>query len=94
MTRTILCPVDFSAASRTAVQYAAALARHFGSGLVILTVNDALLAEAAAMQSSARLLSSWVSKVTQLPNDSTLTCSPVLPRRRYSMLGFTVGVAM
>lgn len=52
MTRTILCPVDFSAASRTAVQYAAALARHFGSGLVVLTVNDTLLAEAAAMQSS------------------------------------------
>src|SRR6056297_158253 len=49
---------------------------------------------AAAMQSRARLLSSWVSKVTQLPNDSTLTLSPVLPRRRYSMLGFTAGVAM
>ena len=52
MTRTILCPVDFSTASRGAVQYAAALARHFGSGLVILTVTDPLLAEAAAMQSS------------------------------------------
>ena len=40
---------------------------------------------AACMQSSARLSSSWVSNVTQLPNDSTLTLMPVRPSRRYSI---------
>ena len=49
----ILCPVDFSDASRSALRHAAVLAEHFGSQLVVLTVNDALLAEAAAMNSSA-----------------------------------------
>ena len=39
-------------------------------------------------------MSSWVSNVTQLPNDSTLTLRPVLPSRRYSIFGLTVGVAM
>ena len=49
---------------------------------------------AAAMHSSARSVSSWVSNVTQLPNDSTLTLRPVLPSRRYSIFGLTLGVAM
>jgi universal stress protein A len=49
MTASILCPVDFSAASRTALLYAAAIAEHFGSALVVMTANDPLLAEAAAM---------------------------------------------
>ena len=48
----ILCPVDFSEASRSALRHAAALAEHFGSQLIVMTVNDALLAEAAAMNTS------------------------------------------
>lgn len=52
MQPSILCPVDFSAASRAALAYAAAICEHFGSALVVMTANDPLLAEAAAMDSS------------------------------------------
>lgn len=46
--RSILCPVDFSANSRAALRYAAMLARLADSHLVVLYVNDPLLATAAA----------------------------------------------
>ena len=52
MKPSVLCPVDFSTASRAALLYAAALAEHFGSELVVMTANDPLLAEAAAMDST------------------------------------------
>jgi nucleotide-binding universal stress UspA family protein len=42
----ILCPTDFSDASRSAVRYAHAIAEHVGARLMILTVEDRLLAEA------------------------------------------------
>lgn len=44
----IVCPVDFSDASRSALQYAAAIADHFGARLVALTVDDPLLSTVAA----------------------------------------------
>jgi universal stress protein A len=47
MTRaTVLCPIDFSDASRGALRYAATLAEHFGARLVLLTVEQPLLTEA------------------------------------------------
>ncbi len=49
----ILCPVDFSDASRGALRYGAVIARHFGSRLVVLTATDPLLAEAASIETSA-----------------------------------------
>jgi universal stress protein E len=42
----ILCAVDFSASSRTALRYAAATAGSIGARLTVLTVNDPLLVEA------------------------------------------------
>ena len=42
----VLCPVDFSDASRVALKYARAIAAHCGGRLVILTVEDPLLTEA------------------------------------------------
>jgi nucleotide-binding universal stress UspA family protein len=45
----ILCPIDFSEPSRSAVRYAAAIAAHAGAALTLLTVNDPLLVEAADM---------------------------------------------
>jgi nucleotide-binding universal stress UspA family protein len=45
---TIVCPVDFSDASRSALRYASAIADHFGATLTVLTVEDPLLAAAAA----------------------------------------------
>jgi universal stress protein A len=41
----VLCPVDFSDASRAALKYANAIAAHFGGRLVVLTVEDPLLTE-------------------------------------------------
>ncbi|MEO5895407.1 MAG: universal stress protein [Vicinamibacterales bacterium] len=45
----VLCPVDFSDASGGALRYARAIARHFGTRLVILTVEDPLLTEAIGL---------------------------------------------
>ena len=42
----VLCPVDFSDGSRGALRYAAAIAAHFGTRLLVLTVEDPLLTEA------------------------------------------------
>lgn len=42
----ILCPIDFSDASRGALRYAAAVASHFGTRLIVMTVEDPLLTEA------------------------------------------------
>src|SRR5262245_7591231 len=46
--RHILCPVDFSRYSRTALRYASALAGHSRGQLTVLTANDPMLAAAAA----------------------------------------------
>jgi len=46
----ILCPVDFSEGSRAALCYAAALADYSGAHLTVITVDDPLLAKAAAME--------------------------------------------
>jgi len=54
--RSILCPVDFSSRSRAALRYAAALARRSSCHLVVVYVNDPLLAIAAATKSDARAL--------------------------------------
>ena len=52
ITPSILCPIDFSDASRGALRYGAVLAEHFGTGLIVMTATDPLLAEAAAMETS------------------------------------------
>src|SRR6187431_2841300 len=52
--RSILCPVDFSANSRAALRYAATLVRHGDGRVVVLYVDDPLLAVAAATRPDAR----------------------------------------
>jgi nucleotide-binding universal stress UspA family protein len=42
----ILCPADFSEASRGALRYASAIARHFSTRLIVMTVEDPLLTQA------------------------------------------------
>ena len=44
---TIVCPVDFSEPSQTALCYAAAVAAHFAARLLVVSVDDPLLAAAA-----------------------------------------------
>ena len=51
--RTILCPVDFSDASRGAVRAAALVAKHFGADMVVLSVEDPLLTEAVSLNAGA-----------------------------------------
>ena len=45
--RVIVCPVDFSEPSRTALNYAAVIADHFGARLLVVAIDDPLLASAA-----------------------------------------------
>jgi universal stress protein A len=54
---TILCPIDFSDASRGALRYALAIAAHFGAAVTLLAVHDPLLNEVADLQAGARWLS-------------------------------------
>lgn len=51
----VLCPVDFSDASRGALRYAGAIAGHFAAKLTVLTVNDPLLTEAAELGGQTHL---------------------------------------
>jgi nucleotide-binding universal stress UspA family protein len=46
----VLCPIDFSDACRSALRFATAIAEHFAARLTLLTVNDPLLADAADMR--------------------------------------------
>ena len=59
--RSILCPVDFSEQSRQALRLAGLFAGRFQSRLVVLSVVDPLLAEAA----KARLKLDLVKKETR-----------------------------
>jgi nucleotide-binding universal stress UspA family protein len=54
--RSILCPVDFSANSRAALRYAAMLARLSDAHLLVLYVDDPLLAAAMATRAAAPAL--------------------------------------
>jgi universal stress protein A len=57
----VLCPVDFSDASRVALRYAAAVATHFKGRLTLLTVNDPILSETADL----RLGPDWLKERSQ-----------------------------
>jgi universal stress protein A len=54
LTRTILCPIDFSDASRGALRYARVIAEHFGARLLALTVEDPLLTEAVDLSTGVQ----------------------------------------
>ena len=51
--RSILCPVDFSANSRAALRYAAMMARLSDAHLIVLYVDDPLLAAVMAARTTA-----------------------------------------
>jgi nucleotide-binding universal stress UspA family protein len=54
--RSVICPVDFSDASRGALRYAAVVANYFHAELTVLTVTDPLLTEAAELSGAAEHL--------------------------------------
>jgi nucleotide-binding universal stress UspA family protein len=60
--RSVICPVDFSDASRGALRYAAVVANYFHAELTVLTVTDPLLTEAAELSGAAEHLPDAVNK--------------------------------
>jgi nucleotide-binding universal stress UspA family protein len=55
---TVLCPIDYSEHARVALRYAALVADHFGARLLLLTVSDPLLVQAALTAYDAAWLQS------------------------------------
>ena len=53
-TPTVLCPVDFSDASRGALRFAAPIAARVGARLIVLAVEDPLLTEAISLGTGTR----------------------------------------
>jgi universal stress protein A len=76
MTRypTVLCPIDFSDASKAALCYATAVADHFGARLVIVAVDDPLLVQAAATTGQVPSLTD------DTPDELRRACGRVLDR--------------
>jgi nucleotide-binding universal stress UspA family protein len=60
--RSVLCPVDFSDASRGALRYAAAVAKQLDVELTVLTVTDPLLTEAAELSGALEGLPDAINK--------------------------------
>jgi nucleotide-binding universal stress UspA family protein len=60
--KSVLCPVDFSDASRGALRYAAVVANHLEAELTVVTVTDPLLTEAAELSGSVDQLPEAVNK--------------------------------
>jgi nucleotide-binding universal stress UspA family protein len=68
----VLCPVDFSDASRGALRYAAAAARRFETTLTIATIIDPLLMEAAKLSAPASDLPAAIRKELERFCEDTL----------------------
>ena len=60
--KSVICPVDFSDASRGALRYAAVVANHLKAELTVMTVTDPLLREAAELSSSIEHLPEAINK--------------------------------
>jgi universal stress protein A len=72
----LLCPVDFSDASRVALCYAAAIADHLCARLTVLAVDDPLLAEVAAVTGRAPSLRSETERELRNLVAETLLATP------------------
>jgi nucleotide-binding universal stress UspA family protein len=72
----ILCPVDFSGASRAALRHAANLAHQLRGGLEVLFVNDPLLTAAAAAAYDTRGMARNVEIALRAFVRSTLASAP------------------
>jgi nucleotide-binding universal stress UspA family protein len=75
----LLCPVDFSTASRGALRYAAAIAEHFYAALTVVAVNDRFLTQAA----EARFGDRWLERRTAQELDAFIT--QAFPKRTPQM---------
>ena len=84
MTRTILCPIDFSEASRGALRYAALIAAHLEIGLTVATINDPLLSAAADMAGSEHMADLAERELQRFVRD-TWPAPPALAHLRYAL---------
>lgn len=57
----LVCPIDFSTASRGALRHALAISNHFNTGLLLVTVDDPILDAAAA----ATLGAGWGRRISE-----------------------------
>jgi nucleotide-binding universal stress UspA family protein len=81
----ILCPVDFSDASRGALRYASAVANHLQLELVVLTVSDPLLQEAAELSGALDGLPDAISKELRRFCDKTFEGIHAPQKVRYEL---------
>lgn len=77
---TVLCPIDFSDASKSALCYATAIADHFGARLAVLTVDDPLLAEVAKTTGRVPSLAAETERELRRFCDDTLAQLPAGPK--------------
>lgn len=77
--RSILCPVDFSANSRAALRYAAMLARLSDAHLIVLYVDDPLLAAVMAARATAPTMLAATKTELQRFVDGALRGAPPAP---------------
>jgi universal stress protein A len=82
MTRfpSLICPVDFSDASRAALMHAAAIADHFGAEITVLTVVDPFVSAVAAAEPTEVTLESDTEQALRRYCRETLAQLPAGPR--------------
>jgi nucleotide-binding universal stress UspA family protein len=92
MTRfpTVICPVDFSDASRAALGHAAAIADHFGAEVTVLTVVDPFVAGLSASEPTPATLDPLTDQGLQRYCDESLADLPPGPRR--VTLRYAIGI--
>jgi nucleotide-binding universal stress UspA family protein len=81
----VLCPIDFSASSRGALRYAAAIAAHFGSSLTLLAVIDPLLEEADELAGSAHLAEETRSELRRFFTATFAERAATVPETRFDI---------
>jgi universal stress protein A len=91
MTRflSLICPVDFSDASRAALTHAAAIANHFGAEITVLTVVDPFVAAVAAAEPAHTTLDNDTEQALRRYCGEALAHVPAGPRRL--KLRFAIG---
>jgi nucleotide-binding universal stress UspA family protein len=80
----VLCPIDFSEACCGALRYAAAIAEHFQSDLLITTVDDPLLADVDTMTAGSGHLAPETARELERFYHATFADRPVpIPHPRF-----------
>jgi universal stress protein A len=76
----VICPVDFSDASRAALGHAAAVADHFGAELTVLAVVDPFVAALASTEPTSMALDTETERALRQYCDESLAHLPKGPR--------------